>query len=55
MPAQTICKFHKDHKKLYAFNNVNNSIFSAIKGKHYENAPIQIYRKSHPQKLKIFR
>ena len=23
--------------------------------KHYENMPIQIYRKSHPQKLKIFR
>ena len=23
--------------------------------KHYENMPIQIYRKFHPKKLKIFR
>ena len=25
------------------------------KGNHYENTPIQIYRKFHLQKLKIFR
>ena len=31
------------------------SLSESLDAKHYENTPIQIYRKFHPQKLKIFR
>ena len=36
------------------FSNFRTSMISG-KAFHYENMPIQIYRKFHLQKLKIFR
>ena len=33
----------------------NNNVFYSGSSTHYENTPIQIYRKFHFQKLKIFR
>ena len=38
--------------KTWKFSDKNSNIFFFI---HYENTPIQIYRKFHLQKLKIFR
>ena len=54
--------FQTDHVFIYVSikhtrNDIEIDIFKIPKdlAKHYENMPIQIYRKFHLQKLKIFR
>ena len=56
-----VCKGNKQHNKLDlnkgtkiepAHDKTNKM---ACASSHYENMPIQIYRKFHPKKLKIFR
>ena len=49
------CKVQNCKDALGLFENISTSFVTEIAANHYENTPIQIYRKFHLQKLKIFR
>ena len=53
--ATRIAELYFTYLPIYAWRPIKGALANSINPNHYENMPIQIYRKFYHQKMKIFR